>query len=172
MKSRFSTYEYRYEQVFCGHVAHLGDHPVRPHPRVHGVGVEHLHPCGDALEDLLGDGCGVVVDEQVGSKGRKLLFSGLRRGDPHLDAWTVALDRERYGLAVHPRGDTHEYAHIVLLLSKTSYTHCTSPVPRKTHANFVELRLAELRRTHLSARIRVIGTNNRTSEPQQVFWRS
>src|SRR5215204_7527517 len=79
------------------------------------------------------------------SKGRKLLFGVLRRGDPHLDAWTVALDRGRYGLAVHPRGDTHEYAHIVLPLSRMSYKHCTSPVPRQTHANFVELRYGEVR---------------------------
>src|SRR5215203_1774998 len=83
------------------------------------------------------------------SKGRKLLFGVLRRGDPHLDAWTVALDRVRYGLAVHPRGDTHEYAHIVLLLSRMSYKHCTSPVPHQTHANFLERRTHELRRITL-----------------------
>src|SRR5215203_5501540 len=101
------------------------------------------------------------------SKGRKLLFGGLRRGDPHLDAWTVALDRERYGLAVHPRGDTHEYAHIVLLLSKTSYTHCTSPVPRQTHANFLELRAYEVRRISLPR----TPVNRASSAPCTVFLR-
>src|SRR5215213_7927959 len=96
-------YGHRSEQVFGGHVAHLGDHPVRHYPSVHAVGVEHLHPAGDALERLLGNRCGVVVHEQVGPEARKLPLGGLRRGRLHLKAWAVALDRECYGLAVHLR---------------------------------------------------------------------
>jgi hypothetical protein len=108
----------RGEQAVEARVAQVLGPPVGDQPSAHRVGVEHFHPPRDAPEHPLGDGGGVVVDEQVGPEGSDLPRGGLRGDDPHVEVGAVAVDRERYCLAVHPRGEGHQYAHTALLRGK------------------------------------------------------
>ncbi len=92
------------EQGLLGSPAYVG-------PGGRGIRVTYLHPAGDIRKRHLGDGGVVVVDEQVRQEGGQLPLGPLRRGGPHLEARTVVLDREGYGLAVHPRRQGYKHAY-------------------------------------------------------------
>lgn len=93
----------RVEQTLQTGVVRLGDPPVRVDPRVHRVGVMHLHAKRDTFKRPGRERGGVVIDEQVGLKAIQFRLGGLWRDHPHLHARASALHGEGYGLAVHLR---------------------------------------------------------------------